>query len=95
MKLAWSNVAKDELRELRNYSIERWGSSVARRYLEDVRDAARSVAADPRRAKPLKGPYCIARVRSHYLLVHVDPAANRLTIARVLHSTMDLMRHLP
>ncbi len=95
MKLAWSNLAKQELQELRRFSVRRWGSETAQRYLEDVRAAARQVGADPGRAKPLTGPYRILRIRSHYLIVHVDVAAYRVTIARVLHSAMDIERHLP
>lgn len=94
MRLAWSNLAKIELSELRRYSVERWGSDVGLRYLEDVRDAAKRVAAWPTRARPLGGNLRIMRVRSHYLIVHVDETANRLTVARVLHTAMDLERHL-
>ena len=95
MRLAWSNLAKAELGELRRYSIERWGRDVALRYLEDVRDAAKRVAARPDVARPLEGELRIVRVRSHYLIVHVDEAAGRLTVARVLHTAMDIERHLP
>lgn len=95
MKLVWSNRAKAELHDLRRYSIERWGGAVAKRYLEDIRDIAKRVGAAPDRARVLKGPYCIVRARSHYLIVHVDAAADRATIARVLHVSMDVERHLP
>ena len=94
MKLAWSNLAKRELDELRRYSIERWGRAVATRYLEDVRDAAKRLAANPARAKPLRGSFHILRVRSHYLIVHRDESVDRLTVARVLHTAMDIERHL-
>lgn len=94
MKLAWSNLAKVELQELLRFSVGRWGRDVAQRYLEDVRAAAKQLCGDPRRAKPLKGPYRILRVRSHYLIVHVDGAADRLTVARVLHAATDIERHL-
>lgn len=93
MRLAWSNLARAELEALRHYSIENWGVAVARRYLLDIRDAAQLVAAQPDRARLLRGPYRIFRVRSHYLLLHVAPA--QVTIARVLHSRMDIERHLP
>jgi len=95
VKLAWSNLAKAELRELRRSSVERWGCDVAQRYLEDVRAAAKQLSVDPLRAKPLKGPFRILRIRSHYLIVHADAAADRLTIARELHVAMDIERHLP
>ena len=95
MKLAWSKLAVDELHAVRVYSIERWGRAVALRYLSDVRDAANRVAAQPDRARQVKGPFRLVRVRSHCLIVHVDTAADRVTVARVLHMAMDLERHLP
>ena len=95
MRLVWSNLARDELRALRRFSIERWGRDVALRYLEDVREATKRLAADPHAARPLKGQFRILRVRSHYLIVHVDEAADRLTVARILHTAMDIERHLP
>jgi len=125
VKLAWSNLAKAELQELRRYSVERpvqhtpprhageacpslraggrypglsllrLRRDAARRYLEDVRAAAELLSTDPLRAKPLKGPFRIFRVRSHCLILHVDAAADRTTVARVLHVAMDIERHLP
>ncbi len=95
MKLVWSNLARQDLQALRRYSVERWGNEVARSYLGDVRDAAKQVSEEPGRARMLKRPYCIFRVRSHCLIVHVDPDAGRVTIARVLHAAMDIDRHLP
>lgn len=95
MKLSWSNLARKELEELGRYSIDNWGAPVARRYLEGVRDAAKAAAERPERTRLLRGPYRLLRVRSHYLILHVDPAARRVTIARILHVAMDIERHLP
>jgi toxin ParE1/3/4 len=95
VKLAWSALAAAELRDLRRYSVERWGRAVAVRYLEDLRDAAKAVATEPDRARPLRGDLRILRVRSHYLIVHVDAEVGRVTVARVLHVAMDIERHLP
>lgn len=95
MRLVWANRAKAELHDLRRYSIEHWGAAVAKSYLGDIRDAAKRVAATPERARLLKGPFRILRVRSHYLIVHVDPTSDKATIARVLHVAMDVERHLP
>ena len=94
MKLAWSNRAIGELRELRLSSVERWGHMVAKRYLEDLQNAAKQLSGDPSRARPLKGPFRILRIRSHDLIVHVVAVANHLAIARVLHVAMDIERHL-
>jgi plasmid stabilization system protein ParE len=95
VKLAWSHLAKAELQEIRRSSVQNWGHDVAQRYLEDIQAAVKQLAHDPLRAKPLKGPIRILRIRSHYVIVHIDTAASRLTIARVLHVAMDIERHLP
>lgn len=95
MKLAWSNLARQELEELRRYTIQNWGASVARRYLEDVRDAAKAAAERPERARLLREEFRMLRVRSHYLILQVDPTRQRVTIARVLHVAMDIEKHLP
>ena len=95
MKLAWSNLARQELGALRRHSIGTWGNAVAHRYLGDIRDAAKAIAADPACARPLRGALRIRRVRSHYLIVHVDIQNGEVTIARVLHQAMDIERHLP
>jgi plasmid stabilization system protein ParE len=94
VRLAWSNLARQELEGLRRFSVKRWGYAVAGGYLSDVRDAARRLAADPLLARPLKGSFRILRVRSHYLIVGVDAVADRRTIARVLHVAMDIERYL-
>ena len=94
MRLACSGLAKSELADIRRFSTERWGRAVAVRYLEDLRDAALA-ASRPSGLRHLKGPYYIRRVRSHYLILHLDPDAQRLTVARVLHARMDVERHLP
>jgi plasmid stabilization system protein ParE len=95
VKRAWSYFAREELKELRRYSGERWGCDVALRYLEDVRDVAKRLGADPFCARLLEGSFRICRVRSHYLIVHFDAAADRATVARVPHVAMDIERHLP
>ena len=95
MKLVWSNLAKAELAEIRRYSVDAWGRTVAIRYMRDLRDAARMVSVDATRARPLREPWRIMRARSHYLICHCDERTNVLTVARVLHTAMDIARHLP
>ena len=95
MKLVWAKAATRDLRDLRHYSTARWGRDVATHYIADLRDAAKALAVDARRARPLGGEFSTFRVRSHFLGVTIDEAAGILTVVRVLHVTMDLDRHLP
>ncbi len=94
MRLVWSRLAEGEVRALWRESVERWEEEVALRYLEDVREAAKGLGAAPMRARVLKGAFRILRVRSHYLIVHVDGVGERVTVARVLHVATDVERHL-
>ena len=95
MRLAWSRLARAVLAEIRRYSIDTWGRPVAIRYMQDMRDAAKTAAAEPTRARPLRGPWRLMRARSHYLICHSDQNADRLTVFRVLHGAMDIERLLP
>jgi len=56
VKLVWSNLAKAELAEIRRYSVDTWGRTVAIRHMRDLRDAARMVSIDATRARPLREP---------------------------------------
>ena len=94
MKLSWSDLAKQELREIRRFSIGRWGVEVAYRYVADIRDAARTAALEPYQLPMLKGAFRVKRIRSHYLIFQIDTASGRMIVARILHSAMDLERHL-
>ena len=95
MRLAWSKLARQELEEIRRFSVERWGAVVAHAYLGDIRDAARAMAERPERGRPLRGRLRIHRERSHYLILNVDAERQCVTVARVLHTAMDVERHLP
>jgi plasmid stabilization system protein ParE len=95
MRLVWSNLAKQELEKLRVYSIKNWGKDVAVQDMADIANSAKLIAQRPDRARVIKGDFRLLRVRSHYLLAHVNVTTEVLTIARVLHVTMDIERHLP
>jgi plasmid stabilization system protein ParE len=94
VKLVWSVLAREELEAIKNHSIDTWGISVGRRYMSDIRDAAKLIARDPQRCRKLNEEFSLYRVRSHYLIVKPNAQDDLLMIARVLHVAMDLERHL-
>jgi toxin ParE1/3/4 len=93
MKLAWTEEAKRDLADIRDYSIERWGRTVASDYVGRVVTCAKACARDPRRLRTHGDAYRFARAGSHFVFVSVQP--NRLVVVRILHQSMDLARHLP
>ena len=95
MRLVWSNISKQEMLELRAYSLKIWGRDVAVKYMSDIRDCAKLIARGPHVGRRLKGDFRIIRVRSHYLIFKINEATKTAVIARVIHVTMDIERHLP
>ncbi len=95
MRLAWSHLAIAELKEIRRTSISRWGRAVAAGYIADLRDAAKRVAECPDTARTIQGHLRLVRARSHYLIVYVSEDTRTVTIARILHTAMEIERHLP
>ena len=95
MKLSWSEQAKQDLRDIRDYSVLRWGDRVARDYIEKIVACAKAGTGDPARFRPYYGAYRYARAGAHYVMVHMDETGDKLTVVRVLHESMDITRHLP
>jgi toxin ParE1/3/4 len=95
VKVAWAQLAKAELAEIKRFSMERWGRDVAIRYVTGLRAAVMASAAEPHGLRKARGPYRIRRAQSHLLIFHLDVEADLLTVARILHARMDIERHLP
>ena len=90
--------AARHLRELAQWSADRWGLAQARSYLEDLRDGFEFIAQRPQailQRSRLTGPgnLRLHRVRNHYV-VFTFVADDHLAIVGVLHERMDVPAHL-
>ena len=82
-----------DLRGIRRYSVDNWGLERAERYLADIDETIQRLCEGRVRGRPVAGRrYRYYRSESHYVFFRVVGA--RLTILRVLHSSMDFQRHL-
>lgn len=89
-----SNAVAD-LRGIRTYTRERWGGAQATRYVTQLRDRMRWLAASSdrgrRRADLGKGLFSYPE-GSHIIYFRWSEAV--LEVVRVLHHRMDPLRHL-
>lgn len=90
-----SAAAAADLEGIKAFSTERWGHARAKRYLSDLRDRLRWLAAAPRRGRAC--PDLLDGVHSYPQASHVicyRIAKKEIEIIRVLHRRMDPLRHL-
>ncbi len=95
MKLELTPAALADLRSIRAYTLERWGSTQEAAYLDRMWTRFESIAANPApyRARPDLFPGCqIAAEGKHVILFRVNKST--LQVVRVLHGAMDFSQHL-
>jgi len=87
--------AAADLEEIWLYTYENWGEDQADRYLRRLNDRIMELAGEPERGKPQKairtGYYSIRIARHVVFYTFTDKFVG---IERVLHSQMDMDRHL-
>ena len=96
MRLEITQAALEDLRSVRAYTLETWGSAQEQAHLESIWKRFGEIMADPRlfRFRNDLFKHCqLAAEGKHVILFRVDEDA--LQIVRVLHSAMDFRKHLP
>jgi toxin ParE1/3/4 len=96
MKLILTEAALEDLRSIRAYTLESWGTEQERIYLDSLWARFEALRLNPERCR-LRGdlfPGCrIAAEGRHVILYRTGGEV--LEIVRVLHAAMDFKRHLP
>ena len=96
MKLILTEAALDDLRSIRDYTLETWGPEQEELYLNKLWSRIEFIRSDPSRYRLRDELFPGCRIASegrHVLLFRV--AEGSLEIVRVLHSAMDFKRQLP
>jgi toxin ParE1/3/4 len=90
-----SRRAESDLDEIWDYSAERWGMDQANRYVGALRESIERVARDPSRGRSVS-----ARGKSYYQyrsgshMIFYRETNRGVQIVRVLHQSMEYVRHL-
>jgi toxin ParE1/3/4 len=88
--------ARRDLIEIRKHTVKRWGKEQARKYIEQIYRYADELA---NRRLPGKSREDVApNLKSYHVGRHVIfyvESKEGIEIARVLHDSMDFVRHFP
>lgn len=96
MKLILTEAALDDLRSIREYTLETWGEAQEEIYLRKIWDRIQGLRENPSRYRLREELFPGCRIASegrHVILFQSENKA--ITIVRILHSAMDFKRHLP
>lgn len=88
-------AAQRDLSEIWDFTEERWDTSQAEKYLNEIRAAIQRIAADPSRGRAcdeIREGYRRYSIGSH--LVFYIETADSVDVIRILHQRMDPTRHL-
>ncbi|MDB0056723.1 type II toxin-antitoxin system RelE/ParE family toxin [Akkermansiaceae bacterium] len=96
MILDFTDHAAADLQEVSEYTLATWGEEQEERYLKDLYRKFSEILNDPARWRFREElfPRCqVAAEGRHLVLFRIDHEV--LLIVRILHSSMDLGRHIP
>jgi toxin ParE1/3/4 len=96
VSLRFTSRARNDLRDIAAYTLEKWGTAQCDRYLDALQEHCRQVAETPklRRLSPDFPSYCRALVGRHAIFYRVDDHDSVLVV-RILHASMLPELHLP
>ena len=95
MILKLSDSAKKDLQAISAYTIEHWGYGQEDKYLDQIYSRFEATLADPSKSKERDELYAGARsvtVEKHIIFFKIQ--GDTLLVARILHQSMDFIRHL-
>lgn len=91
-----TNKALDDLSDIWNYTYEEWSETQADKYYTSLLDFCQDLAEDTRLAKKypdIANDIFGGRIGKHIIFFR-RPKPDRIEIARILHSSMDLKNRI-
>ncbi|MEM1081083.1 MAG: type II toxin-antitoxin system RelE/ParE family toxin [Pseudomonadota bacterium] len=89
-----SNRAASDLAEIADYTIEAFGMNQARHYRDSLKQYFKMLASNPlagRSAEHIDANLRCFELQSH--MVYYFAESDHLLVARILHKSMDVLRH--
>jgi toxin ParE1/3/4 len=96
VKLELTRAALDDLRSIRDYTLDQWGPAQEQQYLDQIWKKFGAVLTDSSKFRFRQDlfPGCqIAAEGKHVILFRMHRST--LQVVRVLHGAMDFKRHIP
>jgi len=95
MKLILTEAALEDLRSVRTYTLEHWGTQQEELYLNSLWEKFEAIRTEPARYRLRNDlfPGCRAAAQGKHVILF-RTTQDSLEIVRVLHASMDFKRHL-
>jgi toxin ParE1/3/4 len=104
-KIKLSSDARRDIERALDWTLTNFGQRKREQYLELIRQALEDIAANPAGSRSRTRPelHPNARVyhigqrgkRARHMFVYINSANEVVEVARLLHDSMDISRHLP
>jgi toxin ParE1/3/4 len=96
MSLRLSRLAMEDIAQIHDYTVRKWGDQQALKYMHRLWDALEEIAAPPERwrERPRIYPGCRARVSGSHLIIY-RVRDGLVEVSRILHGAMDASSHVP
>lgn len=97
MTIVLKDEALRDLEDIYGYSSKNWSYERADNYLIRLQSIIARIAAGSINGKALIGARAgtfIKHTYEHYVVYEFDYTGQTMTVVRILHSSMDLLRHL-
>ena len=94
MQISIKNEAKSDLDGIFVYTLEKWGLNQAKKYVRDIHAALSALQIGNAQIKSIPGARHYKRIRvglHHVIFVETNEGYD---IIRILHQSMDTLRHL-
>ncbi|MEM9761639.1 MAG: type II toxin-antitoxin system RelE/ParE family toxin [Pseudomonadota bacterium] len=96
-RLLFTPLAKSDLAEIWDYTVERWSLAQAETYVREIDAACHELAAGARTSTAIddiRPGYRKAVTGKHVVFFTLSNAGDTVVI-RILHQSRDVLRHLP
>ena len=88
-------LARADLQDIWNYTVERWGWAQAERYMREIQETVALLASSPglgRSCDEIRAGYFKFPAGTH--VIYFRRRNSKTEIVRILHQRMDVERHL-
>jgi toxin ParE1/3/4 len=93
-RIAFSPASIADLNGIWDYSANHWGPDRADLYINEIRDACNGIASGQRYGRHVDARSGYLRISAGSHVVYYQARGDVMNVIRVLHSRMDVDRHL-
>lgn len=90
--LVLSDEAKEDFRDILQYTLQEWGERQMQRYVDILNTAFLEIETNPLKGKKDFPPYRFVRAKDHYIFYRIENKT--IVVSRILHGAMNFLRHL-